>query len=198
VASMLDGGLYFGDGNKKQDLITQIATTLAYSTQHNNDIFTGINYSQDNIFTTNPTKQIFTIDRYLKDIYSTKTLYTKLERQKAIDDLFTRVTKPSLIFILNDFLDDIDLSILSQKHEIIALIIRDEEEENPKEKGDINLLSPISKEIKKSFYNRKSISSYLSKLKENDEKVIKHLSQNSIRYTKILTNDNILTKLINL
>ena len=198
VVSMLDGGLYFGEDNKKQHLMTEIASMLAYYTQYNNDIFSGINYAQNSIYTTNPTKQIFTIDSYLKDIYNTKTLYTKLDKQEAIKDLFRRVDKPSLIFVLSDFLDEVDLSTISQKHEIVAIIIRDEDEQNPTLKGEYNLISPISNDKKKRFINKSSIDRYKLKLKENDDKLIKHLSQNSIRYSQILTNDNILTKLMNL
>lgn len=198
VASFLDASLYFGLGNRKQALLCEIASILAYATQYNNDIFTGINYTENDIFTSTPTKQIFSIEKYIKNIYTSKILQTKVNTKEAINDLFQRVDKRSLIFIIGDFLQEIDLSILAQKHEVVVLIIRDEEEENPKVRGELNLLNPFSSERKKILYNQKALSYYLSRLKENDALIFKHFSQNNIRYSKILTNDTILTKLINL
>ena len=198
VVSLLDGSLYFNNSHKKQHLMTQIASILSYATQYNNDLFTGINYYEESIFSTNPTKQIFQIERYIKEIYNKNILYTKLNRQKSIDNLFKRVYKPSLIFILDDFLDSFDLSTLSQKHEVVAIIIRDDLEQNPKPKQEIQLINPQTNKSKNLFLTKNNISNYIKKLNQNDDRVIRHLSKHNIRYTKILTNDNIITKLINL
>lgn len=198
VASFLDASLYFGLGNQKQVLMTQIASLIAYATQYNQDIFTGITYTQEHIYTSNPTKKLFSIEKYIEDMYSKEILSSKVNKQEALKDLFQRLEKPSLIFILSDFLEEVDLSILAQKHEIVLVFVRDEEEENPSTKGELNLVNPFSWERKKIVYNQKSMASYLEKLKENDALIYQHLSQHNIRYTKILREDSILEKLINL
>ena len=135
ITAMMGGSLYFGEGNAKQDILTEVATLLGYAAHQNGDLFTGISYQKEHTSFQAPTKQLFHIETFSKNLYETDTLGSALHYNKAIKNLFTRIQKPSLIFVIGDFLQEVDLSLLAQKHEVIAIIIRDRAEEDPKKAG---------------------------------------------------------------
>lgn len=198
VAAFMDGSLYFGSGNRKQIKLTEVATLLGYATQQNGDLFTGINYTQNRTYTTPPTKQLYHIEQFSKTLFEASLLGTKVNYSPLIKDLFKRIHKPSLLFIVDDFLEEVDLSLLAQKHEVIAIIIRDRDEESPKKLGEVTLSSPQNSARMDTYFGKRSIEKYLARLKENDEKLIEHFSRYDIRYVKIFTDDEVVGKLVTL
>lgn len=198
VAALMDGSLYFGSENAKQTKLIEVATILGYAAQQNADLFTGISYEQNRTNVTPPTKQFYHIEQFSKTLFKASLLGTKVNYNTSIQDLFKKVHKPSLVFVISDFLEEIDLSLLAQKHEVIAILIRDRDEESPKNLGEVTLSSPQGKSKMNTYFGKRSIEKYLVKLKENDEKLIEHFSQYDIRYVKVYTDDEVVGKLINL
>jgi uncharacterized protein (DUF58 family) len=198
ACSLMDGSLYFGEGNDKQKKITEIATVLAYATQQNTDLFTGLIYQQSSIYSTPPTKQIYHIEEFSKNLYNASVLGSSLDYEIVVKDLFKRVQKSSLIFVIGDFLEEIDLSLLAQKHEVIAIVVRDKAEENPKRLGEITLSSSTSTKKIDTYFGQRSINRYLSKLKEHDEKLSHHFLSFDIRSIKIYSDEEVLPKLMQL
>lgn len=198
VATLMDGSLYFGESNAKQQKLTEITTMLGYAAQQQNDLFTGLAYCPSETYYTPPTKELYHIEQFSQKLFEMDLLQSSLKVDTAIDDLFQKIHKPSLLFIVSDFLQEIDLSILAQKHEVIALIIRDEKEEIPTKLGEVNLTNPTGQENIETYFGQKNITQYLSKLKEHDQKLLDHFSQHTIRSVKIRTDENALSKLIQL
>ncbi len=198
VTTLADGSFYFGEGNAKQKKLTEIATTLAYATQHQNDLFQGISFYSNNSYETPPTKQLFHIESFSKQLFEAQLLHTKLNHQKALDSLFKKIHKPSLVFVIGDFLEEVDVSLLAQKHEIIAIIVRDKDEESPKKLGETVLKSPINGLTFDTFFGKRSINTYLKNLKEHDDKLIEHFSTYGVRFVKIFTDENVISKLLRL
>ena len=203
VAALMDGSLYFGSKtnkmvNAKQTKLTEVATILGYAAQQNADLFTGIGYEQDHTNTTAPTKQLYHIEQFSKTLFEASLLGTKVDYNASIQDLFKRVHKPSLVFVIGDFLEEVDLSLLTQKHEVIAIIIRDRDEESPQKLGEVTLSSPQGNAKMDTYFGKKSIENYLAKLKENDEKLIEHFSRYDIRFVKIFIDDEVVGKLVEL
>jgi len=198
VAALMDGSLYFGSGNAKQTKLAEVAAILGYAAQQNADLFTGLSYEQDHTNVTPPTKQLYHIEQFSKTLFDASLLGTKINYNTSIQDLFKKVHKPSLIFVIGDFLEEVDLSLLAQKHEVIAILIRDRGEEFPKKLGEVILSSPQGKAKMDTYFGKRSIEKYLAKLKENDEKLIEHFSRYDIRYVKVFTDDEVVGKLIGL
>lgn len=198
VSAFMDASLYFGTGKSKQEKLTEVATILAYAAQHSGDLFTGLGYMQHQTYTTVPTKQVYHIEQFSKNLYETPLLNTTLHTNRAIQDLFKRTHKPSLLFVLGDFLEEIDLSLLAQKHEVIAIIIRHEEEEYPKKLGEVSLNDPHTGDKIDTYFGRTSIEKYRARLEENDEKLMEHFSRYDIRSVKIFTEDEVVGKLMKL
>ena len=198
VAAFMDASLYFGSGNAKQEKLTEVATLLGYAAQQNSDLFTGLRYTQESTNATPPTKQLYHIEQFSKTLFEASLLNTSLDYHTAIQDLFKRLHKPSLLFVLSDFLEEVDLSLLAQKHEVIAVVIRDREEEMPKRLGEVTLSSPQDKKKMDTYFGQRSIEKYLAKLKENDEKLAEHFARYDIRSVKIFTDDEVVSKLVGL
>jgi len=198
VAAFMDGGLYYGTGNAKQIKLTEVATLLGYAAQQNADMFTGISYEQHQTNSTVPTKQIYHIEQFSKQLFEASLLGTRVNTASSVKDLFKRIQKPSLLFVLSDFLEEIDLSLLAQKHEVVAIIIRDQNEEFPKKLGEVILNNPKGKAKLDTYFGKRSIEKYLSKLLENDQKLKEHFARYDIRSVKIFTNDEVVSKLITL
>ncbi|PTB87846.1 DUF58 domain-containing protein [cyanobacterium G8-9] len=198
VCALMDGSLYFGAGNAKQKMLTEVATTLGYVAQQNADLFTGIAYTEQHTFDTPPTKQLYHIEQFSKALFESPLLGTHLDKQQAIHNLFKRLHKPSLVFVLDDFLEEIDLSLLAQKHEVIAVIIREREEENPKVLGEVTLTSPQDNRYIETYFGKSSIAKYRTQLLKNEERNSEHFTRYDIRSVKIFTDEEVVSKLITL
>ena len=198
VATLMDGSLYFGAGNTKQKKLTEVATLLGYASNQQNDLFRGFCYTQKHTYTTPPTKQRYHIEQFSQTLYETALLHTKVDINTSISDLFRQIHKPSLVFVIGDFLEEVDISLLAQKHEVIAIIIRDRAEESHNTLGEVVLCNPQNNSTMETYFGKRSIKKYLSKLKEHDKKLIEHFSQHDIRYVKIFTDEEVLGKLVSL
>ena len=198
VCALMDGSLYFGSGNAKQEKLTEVATVLGYAAHQNADLFTGIAYTQKKTFDTPPTKQLYHIEQFSKLLFKTNLLESRLDKQNAIENLFKRLHKPSLIFILGDFLEESDLSLLAQKHEVVAIVIRERTEESPKALGELTLINPQDNTTIETYFGKRSIEKYMERLKENEEKRLEYFSRYDIRSVKIFTDEDVVTKLMTL
>jgi len=171
---------------------------LGYAAQQNADLFTGVAYTQNKTFDTPPTKQLYHIEQFSKTLFETPLLKTTLNKQHAIENLFKRLHKPSLIFVIGDFLEEIDLSLLAQKHEVIAIIIRDREEEDVKVLREVTLTNPQNNTSIETYFGKRSINKYKEKLIESEEKRSEHFTRYGIRSVKIFTDEEVVSKLITL
>jgi len=203
VACLMDASLYFGSvnsstANAKQTKLAEVATTLAYATQQSADLFTGLVYTENSIEQTPPTKQLYHIAQFSQTLFEANLLGTRLEPQRAIDNLFKRIQKPSLVFVLGDFLEEVDLSLLAQKHEVIALIIRERAEENLPSLGEVTLTNPQNNESLETYFGKRRRQDYQQKRIENDEKNAEHFTRHSICSLKIFSDEDVVSRLITL
>ena len=203
VACLMDASLYFGPANSslvnaKQEKMTEVATTLAYAAQQNADLFTGLGYTSSQTYETPPTKQLYPIEQFSKTLFELNVLGTTLAKQEAVADIFKRIQKPSLLFILSDFLEEVDLSLLSQKHEVIAVIIRNKEEEAMKSLGEVTLHNPHNQDTLETYVGKRTKQVYLEKFIENEQKRSEHFTRHDIRSVTIYTDEEVVSKLITL
>jgi len=198
VAALMDASLYFGNSNSKQKKLTEVATILGYAAQQNSDLFTGVAYTETEVKSFAPSKQIFHIEQFSQWLYSSELLGTEINTQKAVQDLFKRLHKPSLLFIVGDFLEEIDLSLLAQKHEVIAVIIRDREEEHPQKLGEVSLVNPRNRSRMHTYFAKKSMLRYLENLEAHEQKLQEHFSRYDIRSVKIFSDEEAIGKLARL
>ena len=196
VASMLNGSMGFGTALSKAEINAELVGLLGFLAIKNSDNFTNTIFA-DKLYTFDKaTKKFFGVHKAIEDIINFKTLGKDANFKFMIDTLYKRVHKKSLIIIISDFIGDIDLRVLAKKHDVVALIVRDKFEENPKELGLLNMIDMDNNN--KSFegiIDTRAIDRYQKALQDNDEKLYIVFKKYGIRFSKVYTDDKVIMKL---
>lgn len=195
IVSLLGGSVYFGSHAFKQDIIAEIFALLAFSSVKNQDNFSSFVFTDKLESMIKPTKKIFGVYKGVENILEFNPLGKKVDMKNLVDFLRKRVKRKSIIFLIGDFIGDIDISKLTKKHEVVALIVRDKLEENPPAMGFVNLLDPDRREFLQMDLDSNSIERYKRFIKTNDAKLHKHFIKNRVKFTKIYTDDDPFVKI---
>ncbi|GAX87051.1 conserved hypothetical protein [Lebetimonas natsushimae] len=182
--------LYFGIDLLKSEYIQNLIEILGIeAVKEDNKIQTVILKQEPMIF--KPTKNIKTHIAFTRKLGEIDFFNVQKGDLKILNRF-----KKSLLVLIGDFFEEIDLSYL--KHETFVIIIRDIYEENPPFRGDITLLDPNSKQdvnINFSEFDAKRIKKHIEEI---DKKNYIHFKKLKIPFTKIYTNENPIPKLIRL
>jgi len=195
VASMMNGSVYFGTVRQKSEVIAEIVSILGFSAVKNADLFSHMIYADRLYEKSKPTKKIFSVHKAVESLMNFSSIGKEGDFEGFIDTLFSRVKKRSLIFIVSDFIGEIDLKLLSKKHDVFAVIVRDRFEEDP---GELGYLRLIDMESSKSFEGNidgGTVKRYRQALYGNDDKLYKQFRKNGIRFAKIYTDEDPYLKL---
>ena len=198
IVSFLSGSTYFGTDVFKQELIVQIASALGFVCVKQADCFASY-IANDNLeLCTKKSKQIFNINLMAEQKYKYNVIGKNINYEKITKELFKSIHHKSMIFLIGDFFDieKLDLKLICQKHEVIALIVRDKFEENPIELGNVNFIDPNNNRNFEGVLNKDTVEAYTNKIKENDHKLYNHFQNCAIRFTKIYTHEDPIKKLI--
>ncbi len=198
----MSGSSDFGTQTQlKREVATEIAAVLSFSAINNNDKI-GVIFFSDKIEKFIPPKKGKShILRIIRELITFKSENKKTNLEQALIYFNNVIKKRSVCFILSDFMDnnfDKSLKIARKKHDIIALRIHDEREEQlvdvglikveDTETGDLKWLDTSSKNIRKEF--RKN---YLT-FEENLKKTLQH---SAVDHINIKTGKDYVKPLIN-
>ncbi len=200
IVPILNGSVYFGSKRFKQELITEICSILAYSCIKQRDPFTSYIANSKVELCTKKSKRQFVVNIMNEKIFNYKTL-GKIQNFKNIsEELFKQIKRKSIIFLIGDFFEikNIDLKLLSKKHEVVAVVVRDTFEEKPYELGNVNLIDPSTNKTFDGYLNKDTISKYEKSVKLNDHLLYEHFQSCGIKFTKIYTHEEALPKLLRL
>lgn len=198
IVSFLSGSLFFGTSKFKQELLSNIASLLAFSSIKQGDPFSAHIANTSFKTITHKSKRFFSVQQMIEYLLNYDLLNQTIDYQAMIHTLYQHIKKRSIIFLLGDFFDtaQIDLRLLAKKHEVYVIVIRDQFEEHPKPMGQINLLDPQTGEHFDGLMDATSIQRYQSLLKQQDHLFYEHLQTCGIKTTKIYTHEEPLAKLI--
>ncbi len=190
TACMMSGGLYFGTAKQKVELMAEVVAMIGWSSIKNSDNFSNILFSETLHHFTKPTKKLFALHEVLKSIDEFELLGKKADYKAFTLELYKRIKKRSLLFLICDGVGEIDVTLLSKKHDIIAIILRDRFEESPVALGHIGLSDMQSLKSFEADLSDSAIGIYTKRLKDNDEKLYANFKKNSVRFVKIYTDEN--------
>ncbi|WP_197972067.1 DUF58 domain-containing protein [Nitrosophilus labii] len=194
---MLNGSFFFGSKRFKKDLAAEIAAILGFSAIKNQDSFSYFIFA-DRIYNfIKPTKNIHAVSRMCEEIERFDPLGKKADFNVLTNRLY-KIRRKSLVFIISDFLSDFDFRVLSKKHEVVAIILRDRLEEEPLEAGFINLIDPEEKSSAVLDLDRGTKKEYMKEIKRKDHFMYEHFRKNRIRFIKIYTDEEPFVKLMKL
>ncbi len=192
IAMLLDGRAIIGN---KIETMNYILTLISYSSLHTNNLLK-ISYLFGDIFKSfEPTKRFEDVEGVLKEFREKEPLELKIAYEKVEERLINSIESKSLLFIVGDFFEFIDLSILSQKHELVIIVVRDRWEENPKVIANSELVNPLNSRVLTQTLSKKSVDYYKKRLQEHDEKLFEHFNHCGVKYIKVYDFNEVIDKL---
>ncbi len=195
IVPILSGGVLFGSKKLKLDTIAEITAILAFSAIKNTDLFTLLIFTDSKKDFIKPTKRYFAVQKAVEKVLNFNPLGERFDSKKLVSYLFERIKRRSIIFLVGDFLQPVDLRILSKKHEVISLIVRDALEEEPPDLGFISLIDPVNLIQGNTDLNKSVIKKRKREIYANDHELYSHFRKNRIRFTKIYTHEEPFVKL---
>jgi len=196
VVSMLSGSVYFGTVKQKSDIIAEVVATLGFSAVKNSDLFSHMIFADQLYEASKASKKLFSVHKAVEDVFAFDPIGKEGDFSALVETLHDRLKKKSLLFIVSDFVGDIDLKLLSKKHDVFAVMVRDRFEEDPSELGYLRLIDMESKQSFEGDVDSPTLKNYKKALHENDEKLYKQFKKQGIRFTKIYTHEEPALKLM--
>jgi len=196
VVSMLGGSMYFGTLKQKTDVAAEVVATLGFSAVKNSDLFSHMLFA-DRLYDLNkPSKKLFSVHKAVDEITAFEPLGKVADYEALTQTLNNRLKKKALLFIISDFVGDVDLKLLSKKHDVFAVIVRDKFEEDPSELGYLRLVDMETKQSFEGNIDASALKQYKKALHENDEKLYKQFKKQGIRFAKVYTHEDAGLKLL--
>ena len=190
ISTMLNGSTHFGTVRQKSDYMAEVLAILGFSAVRNSDLFTYINYADKLYHHSKPSKKLYAVGKEVENAFDFKPLGKEGNFAGWVDTIYKRVRKKSLLFLISDFVGDVDLRLLARKHDIFAVIVRDRFEENPSELGYLRLVDSENGSSYEGDINTTTIKAYKKALNDNDEKLYKQFKESGIRHVKLFTDED--------
>ena len=195
TALMMGGSCYFGTVRQKSELMSELVALLGFSAVKNGDKFSSIIFADRLYHSSKANKKFFAVQEAVTRVENFEMLGKESDYQTFVDTLYKRIKRKSLLFIISDCVGSLDLALLSKKHDVLVLIVRDKFEENPAELGYIRLMDMEQSQSFEGTLGKSQVKSYIKALKENDEKLYAHFKKNAVRYAKFYTDEEPYLKL---
>ena len=200
ILPILNGSMIFGTKKIKQDLVTEVCSLLAFSSIKQGDPFSSfiVNEKFQNI--TKRSKKLASVASMSEQIFNYNPIGKEIDYKLLCNESFKLIKMKSILFLIGDFIgiEGFDLKLLSQKHEVFVIIIRDIFEENPQELGNISLVDTNNGLKFEGIIDKYSIKDYKAYIKKNDHDLFYHLQKCNVRFTKIYTHEEAASKIITL
>lgn len=163
----ISGSEFFGTQEQfKNEIITEIAATLAFSAMQNNDKTGLILFSDEIELYIPPKKGKSHVLRIIRELIEFKPKSNKTDIANALKFLSNVMKKKAIVFVLSDFIDDNyrdTLKIAARKHDVTGIRVYDKAEENipnlgmvqmqDQETGELLLVNTGSKSVRNQYYS---------------------------------------------
>ncbi len=162
----ISGSEYFGSTLQfKNEIVTEIAATLAFSALQNNDKIGLILFTDEIELYIPPKKGKSHVLRIIRDLIEFKPKNKKTNIQQALQFLSNVMKKKAIVFVISDFITDEDyknaLKIASKRHDLTGIRIYDALEEtipnlgivqmDDEETGESLLVDTTSKTVRNNY-----------------------------------------------
>lgn len=161
----VSGSELFGtDQQFKNEIITEIAATLAFSATQNNDKIGLILFSDEVELYIPPKKGRSHVLRIIRELIEFHPKSSKTDVAEALKFLSNVMKKKAIVFIMSDFIaDDYEqtLKIASGRHDVTGIRVYDKHEESipnlgvvqmqDEETGELLLVNTTSKKVRRNY-----------------------------------------------
>ena len=163
----ISGSELFGtDTQFKNEIITEIAATLAFSAMQNNDKIELILFSDEIELFIPPKKGKSHVLLIIRELIEFHPQSKRTDIAQALKYLTNVMKKKAIVFVLSDFITEgyrDTLRIVSKKHDVTGIRIYDRREEEipnlgmvqmeDEETGELLLVNTGSKSVRKNYHN---------------------------------------------
>ena len=172
----ISGSEFFGTQEQfKNEIITEIAATLAFSATQNNDKIGLILFSDKIELYIPPKKRRSHVLRIIRELIEFKPESKQTNIAEALKFLSSVMKKKAIVFVLSDFIaDDFQhtMKIASKKHDVTGIRVFDKREETipnlgmvqmqDEETGEMMLVNTSSKKVRQNYaqYYRERVNYY--------------------------------------
>jgi uncharacterized protein (DUF58 family) len=147
----VSGSELFGTGSQfKNEIITEIAATLAFSATQNNDKIGLILFTDEVELYIPPKKGRFHVLRIIRELLEFHPKSKRTDFAEALKFLSNVMKKRAIVFVLSDFITDDysqTLKIVAGKHDVSGIRIYDKHEEAIPNLGMVQMLDEESNEL---------------------------------------------------
>lgn len=192
IAMLVDGRAVIG---KKQEVFREILAILGYSTLLTHNRLSTSFTLGDDFKSFEETSSLEAFEKSLSRFLNIEPLGLTLDYEAVPIKLLDLESQKSLFFVVGDFLDEMDLSVLAQKHELYVVMVRDRWEENPTLATNEELVNPLTNKVLHKRASLKALAHYVSQLKAHDVKLYAHFEEHQIKYVKIYEPQEVFKKL---
>ena len=161
----VSGSEFFGtQGQFKNEVITEIAATLAFSATQNNDKIGLILFSDTIELYIPPKKGRSHVLRIIRELIEFEPQSKKTNIAEALRFLSSVMKKKAIVFVMSDFIADEfqhTMKIASKKHDVTGIRVYDKREESipnlgvvqmrDEETGEFMLVNTSSKKIRRNY-----------------------------------------------
>ncbi len=161
----VSGSELFGTvGQFKNEVVTEIAATLAFSATQNNDKIGLILFSDEVELYIPPKKGRYHVLRIIRELIEFHPKSKNTNLAEALKFLSSVMKKKAIVFVLSDFIaDDYDhtLKIAARKHDVTGIRVYDKHEETipnlgmvqmqDEETGELILVNTASKKVRMNY-----------------------------------------------
>ena len=140
----ISGSEYFGTGTQfKNEIVTEIAATLAFSAMQNNDKIGLILFSDGIELFIPPKKGKSHVLRIIRELIEFHPKSKKTDVAQALRYLTNVIKKKAIVFVLSDFITDNykdTIKIVARKHDVTGIRVYDKHEDNMPSIGMVEML----------------------------------------------------------
>ncbi len=140
----ISGSESFGTKNQlKQDMVTEIAATLAFSATQNNDKIGLLLFSDQIELFIPPKKGKSHVLRIIRELIEFESKSKKTDLSQALKYLSSVLKKKAIVFLISDFMvKDYEhtLKIASKRHDVTGIRVFDQREESIPNIGIVNMI----------------------------------------------------------
>lgn len=178
----MSGSQYFGTGQRlKSEVAAEITALLAFAAVKNHDK-TGLLITTDTVEKFVPIKKgRMHVLRVVREILYYKPIGKKTRIAAAFEYLHKFLTRTAVVFVISDFMDkdyQKSLKILSRKHDVIAVHLKDRREENFPDLGLVEVLDVETGKVSlMDMSNKKSRAHFENEARKRQEELDKLFKQ---------------------
>ena len=193
IAIILNGSINFGKDKTKKILMSEIYDLIGKSSLKYYNSFKTILFS-NNLNLYNQSSNLSSLYNNINYIKKFNSLGKKANYNSFIETFIGLIKDNSLVYLISDFIGDINLKRISKHNQIISIIVRDKLEENPNYSRDVKFMDMENSSTQNRNISKQDIIDYKYAIEENDEKLLLNFKKERINYIKIFTDEDPLIK----